>query len=68
MELVCARELFLCSQRNAILIFLSMLKVSGSRAFTTKAEFRTLCSILMEKTQITAQLHKSFCSCLHGTR
>lgn len=30
-----------------------MLKVSGSRAFTTKAEFHTLCSILMEKTQYT---------------
>lgn len=67
LELVCAHALLLCGQRNVILIFLSMLKVSGSGAFTAKAEFRTLCSILMEKTQITAQLHKHFCSCLHGT-
>lgn len=64
---MCAPALFLRGQRNAILIFLSMLRGSGSGAFLTKAEFRTLCSILMEKTQITAELHKSFFFCLHGT-
>jgi len=45
---------------NAILIFLSTLKVSGIGTFTAKAEFCTLCSILMEKTQITTQPHKGF--------
>ena len=44
-----------------------MLKASGSGAFTAKAEFRTLCSILVEKTQITAQLHKDLCFWLRGT-
>lgn len=52
---------------NAILIFLSMLKASGIGAFTARAEFRTLCSIRMEKTQITAQLRKGFCFWLRGT-
>lgn len=52
---------------NAILIFLSMLKVSGSGAFMAKAEFCTVCSIIMEKAQITAQLHKGFCFWLNGT-
>lgn len=63
----CLCVLLLYAQVNAILIFLSVLKASGRGAFTAKAEFCTLCSILMEKTQITAQLHKGFCFWLCGT-
>lgn len=52
---------------NVILIFLSVLKASGSGALTAPAGFCTFCSILMENTQITAQLRKGFCFWLCGT-